>query len=106
MEDNPIDPIEILQSILNNIVDQSDSKEELIKMWFYIGRMMGIEKVFPEMQVVVIEDDEEKRQPILLVGTLHPLIVDYLTGENIITEDIAKLCLKEIKNIERDEVIH
>lgn len=106
MEDNPIDPVEVLQAILNNIVHQSDSKEELIKMWFYIGRMMGIEKIFPEMQVVVTEDEQAQRQPILLVGTLHHLVVEYLTGENIISEDIAKLCLREIKNMEEDEVIH
>lgn len=106
MEDNPIDPVEVLQAILNNIVQQSDSKEELIKMWFYVGRMMGIEKIFPEMQVVVTEDEQSQRQPILLVGTLHPLVIDYLTGENLISEDIAKLCLREIKNMEEDEVIH
>ena len=52
MDNDSIDPVEVLQAILNNIVAQSDSKEELIKMWFYVGRMMGIERIFPEMQVL------------------------------------------------------
>tara|TARA_B100001029_G_C14913539_1_gene367886 strand:- start:104 stop:424 length:321 start_codon:yes stop_codon:yes gene_type:complete len=106
MDNDSIDPVEVLQSILNNIVNQSDSKEELIKMWFYIGRMMGIERIFPEMQVLVTPDKNDENQPILLVGTLHPLVVDYLTGENIITEDLANICLREIELMQKDEVVH
>lgn len=106
MDNDSIDPVEILQAILDKIVAQSDSKEELIKMWFYVGRMMGIERIFPEMQVIVTQDKNENRQPILLVGTLHPLVVDYLTDENIVTEDLANLCLREIESMQKDEVIH
>ncbi len=106
MDNDSIDPVELLQAILDKIVAQSDSKEELIKMWFYVGRMMGIERIFPEMQVLVTLDKNENRQPILLVGTLHPLVVDYLTDENIVTEDLANLCLREIELMQKDEVIH
>ena len=106
MDNDSIDPVEILQAILDKIVAQSDSKEELIKMWFYVGRMMGIERIFPEMQVIVTPDKNENRQPILLVGTLHPLVVDYPTDENIVTEDLANLCLREIESMQKDEVIH
>lgn len=106
MDNDSIDPVEVLQAILNNIVNQSDSKEELIKMWFYVGRMMGIERIFPEMQVLVTPDKNGVNQPILLVGTQHPLVVDYLTDEKIISEDLANLCLREIEDIEKDEVIH
>ena len=104
--DDSVDPVEVLQAILNNIVQNSESKEELIKLWFYVGRMMGIEKIFPEMQVVVTPDKEGENQPIILVGTLHPLVVDYLTSQNIVSEDIANICLREIEKIEEDEVIH
>ena len=106
MDNDSIDPVEVLQAILNNIVAQSDSKEELIKMWFYVGRMMGIERIFPEMQVLVTPDKNDDHQPILLIGTQHPLVVDYLTDETIITEDLAKLCLREIELMEKDEVVH
>jgi hypothetical protein len=106
MDNDSIDPVEVLQAILNNIVAQSDSKEELIKMWFYVGRMMGIERIFPEMQVLVTPDENNDRQPILLIGTLHPLVVDYLTDEKIITEDLAQLCLREIELMKKDEVVH
>ena len=106
MDNDSIDPVEILQAILNNIVAQSDSKEELIKMWFYVGRMMGIERIFPEMQVLVTPDKNNDRQPILLIGTLHPLVVDYLTDEKIISEDLAQLCLREIELMKKDEIIH
>ena len=54
-------------------------------MWFYVGRMMGIERIFPEMQVLVTPDKNGVNQPILLVGTQHPLVVDYLTDEKIIS---------------------
>lgn len=106
MDNDSIDPVELLQIILNKIVAQSESKEELIKMWFFIGRMMGIENIFPEMQVLVTLDKNDNRQPILLVGTLHPLVVDYLTDEKIITEDLANLCLREIEAMRKNEVIH
>ena len=107
MDKDPIDPIEVLQAILNNIVAQSESKEDLIKLWFYVGRMMGIDRIFPEMQVLVTPDDNEVNQPILLVGTLHPLVIDFLTDQNLITEDIAQICLREIKDMEeKDEIIH
>ena len=106
MDNDSIDPVEVLQAILNNIVAQSDSKEELIKMWFYVGRMMGIERIFPEMQVLVTPDENNDRQPILLIGTLHPLVVDYLTDEKIISEDLANLCLREIEIMKKDEVVH
>ena len=106
MDNDSIDPVEVLQAILNNIVAQSDSKEELIKMWFYVGRMMGIERIFPEMQVLVTPDENNDHQPILLIGTLHPLVVDYLTDEKIITEDLANLCLREIELMKKDEVVH
>lgn len=105
MDNDDIDAVEILQAILDKIVSQSHSKEELVKMWFYVGRMMGIERIFPEMQVVVTSDKNDVRQPILLVGTLHPLVIDYLTDEKIITEDLANLCLREIEDM-KDEVIH
>jgi hypothetical protein len=104
--ESSIDPVEVLQAILNNIVAQSDSKEELIKMWFYVGRMMGIERIFPEMQVLVTPDKNDDLQPILLVGTLHPLIVDYLTDEKIISEDLADICLREIELMQKDEIVH
>ena len=106
MDNDSIDPVEVLQAILNNIVAQSDSKEELIKMWFYVGRMMGIERIFPEMQVLVTPDENNDRQPILLIGTLHPLVVDYLTDERIISEDLAQLCLREIELMKKDEIVH
>ena len=107
MDKDPIDPIEVSQAILNNIVAQSESKEDLIKLWFYVGRMMGIDRIFPEMQVLVTPDDNEVNQPILLVGTLHPLVIDFLTDQNLITEDIAQICLREIKDMEeKDEIIH
>ena len=106
MDNDSIDPVEVLQAILNNIVAQSDSKEELIKMWFYVGRMMGIERIFPEMQVLVTPDENNDRQPILLIGTLHPLVVDYLTDEKIISEDLAQLCLREIELMAKDEIVH
>lgn len=106
MDNESIDPVEVLQAILNNIVAQSDSKEELIKMWFYVGRMMGIDRIFPEMQVLVTPDKTDNLQPILLVGTLHPLVVDRLTNEKIISEDIANLCLREIELMQKDEVVH
>tara|TARA_B100001287_G_C22641176_1_gene510225 strand:+ start:1097 stop:1414 length:318 start_codon:yes stop_codon:yes gene_type:complete len=104
--DDSVDPVEVLQAILNNIVSNSDSKEELIKLWFYIGRMMGIEKIFPEMQVIVTPDDKGVNQPIILIGTLHELVVEYLTSQNVISEDIAHICLREIEKLEEDEVIH
>lgn len=104
--DDSIDPVEVLQAILNNIVSNTESKEELIKLWFYIGRMMGIEKIFPEMQVVTTPDEQDINQPILLVGTLHPLVVEYLTDPKLLTEDIAHICLREIEKIDIDEVIH
>ena len=107
MVKDPINPIEVLQAILNNIVAQSESKEDLVKLWFYVGRMMGIDRIFPEMQVVVTPDDNDVNQPVLLIGTLHPLVVDYLTGQNILTEDIAQLCLREIRDMdEKDEIVH
>ena len=106
MDNDSIDPVEVLQAILNNIVAQSDSKEELIKMWFYVGRMMGIERIFPEMQVLVTPDENNDRQPILLIGTLHPLVVDYLTDEKIISGDLAQLCLREIELMKKDEIVH
>jgi hypothetical protein len=107
MDNDSIDPVEVLQAILNNIVAQSESKEDLIKLWFYVGRMMGIERIFPEMQVMTTPDDNDVNQPILLVGTSHPLVIEYLTDQKILTEDIAQLCLREIKEMdEEDEVVH
>jgi hypothetical protein len=106
MDEDALDPIGVLQAILNEIVSQSDSKEELIKMWFYVGRMMGVERIFPELRVLVTADDKGENQPILLIGTLHSLVVDYLTDEKLITEDLANLCLREIRDIEKDEVFH
>ena len=106
MADESIDPVEVLQAILNNLVSSSDTKEDVIKLWFYIGRMMGISDIFPEMQVVVTPDDEGKNEPVLLVGTLVPYIVDMLTSEKVLTEDLARLCLEEIKEIERKKVYH
>lgn len=106
MSNDQIDPIEVLQSLLNNIVSSSESKEELIRMWFYIGRMMGISDIFPEMQVVVTPDKEGENQPVLLIGTLLPLVVEHLTSEKILTEDLANLCLEEIKAIEESKVYH
>lgn len=107
MDNDPIDPIEVLQAILNNIVAQSESKEDLIKLWFYVGRMMGIDRIFPEMQVMTTPDDNDVNQPILLVGTLHHLVIEYLTDQKILTEDIAQLCLREIKEMdEEDEIVH
>ena len=106
MDEDALDPVEVLQAILNEIVSQSDSKEDLIKMWFYVGRMMGMERIFPELRVLVTADDRGENQPILLVGTLHSLVVDYLTDEKLITEDLANLCLREIRDIEKDEVVH
>jgi hypothetical protein len=75
-------------------------------MWFYVGRMMGVERIFPELRVLVTADDKGENQPILLIGTLHSLVVDYLTDEKLITEDLANLCLREIRDIEKDEVFH
>ena len=106
MDEDALDPIGVLQAILNEIVSQSDSKEELIKMWFYVGRMMGVERIFPELRVLVTADDKGENQPILLIGTRHSLVVDYLTDEKLITEDLANLCLREIRDIEKDEVFH
>ena len=106
MDEDALDPIGVLQAILNEIVSQSDSKEELIKMWFYVGRMMGVERIFPELRVLVTADDKGENQPILLIGTLHSLVVDYLTDEKLITEDLANLCLREIRDIEKDEVFN
>ena len=106
MDEDALDPIGVLQAILNESVSQSDSKEELIKMWFYVGRMMGVERIFPELRVLVTADDKGENQPILLIGTLHSLVVDYLTDEKLITEDLANLCLREIRDIEKDEVFH
>ena len=95
-----IDPVDILQTILNSIVSDTDSKEELVKLWFYVGRMMGIERVFPEMQVVVTPDENDERQPIVLVGSVHPAVIDFLTDENIFGERLANLCLDEIKKLD------
>ena len=107
MSNDAIDPIEILQAILNNIIAQSESKEELIKLWFYVGRMMGVERIFPEMQVIVTPDEEGVNQPILLLGSLHHLVIEYLSNEHTMTEELAQLCLREIKIIdEEDKVIH
>jgi len=107
VDNDSIDPVEVLQAILNNIVAQSESKEDLIKLWFYVGRMMGIDRIFPEMQVMTTPDDKGVNQPILLVGTLHPLVIEYLTDQKILTEDIAQICLTEIKEMdEEDEVFH
>ena len=106
MDEDALDPIGVLQAILNEIVSQSDSKEELIKMWFYVGRMMGVERIFPELRVLVTADDKGENQPILLIGTLHSLVVDCLTDEKLITEDLTNLCLREIRDIEKDEVVH
>ena len=104
--DDSIDPVEVLQAILDNIVGNTDSKEELIKLWFYVGRMMGIEKIFPEMQVVVTPDENGENQPIILIGTLHALVVEYMTSQNVVSEDIAHICLREIEKLTEDEVIH
>ncbi len=98
--DDSIDPVEVLQAILNNIVSNTESKEELIKLWFYIGRMMGIEKIFPEMQVVTTPNDKDVNEPILLIGTLHPFVIEFLTDPKFLTEDLAQLCLREIEKIE------
>lgn len=107
MDNDSIDPVEVLQAILNNIVAQSESKEDLIKLWFYVGRMMGIERIFPEMQVVTTPDENDVNQPVLLIGTLHPLVIEYLTDQKILTEDIAQICLREIKDMdEKEEIVH
>lgn len=98
-----VDPVEVLQAILNTIVSDTDSKEELVKLWFYVGRMMGIERVFPEMQVVITPDENDKRQPIVLVGSVHPTVIDYLTDERIFSEKLADLCLDEIKKM---DIVH
>ncbi len=106
MSDEAIDPVEVLQAILNNLVSSTDTKEETIKLWFYIGRMMGISDIFPEMQVVVTPDDNGVNQPVLLVGTLVPHVVEVLTSERVLTEDLAQWCLEEIAEIARKKVIH
>jgi hypothetical protein len=106
MSDDNIDPLEVLQAILNSLTPQLESKDDLIKFWFYIGRMMGIEDIFPEMQVVVTPDEEGVNQPVLLVGTLIPHVVDILTSEKVLTEQLAQWCLEEIKDIDLKKVYH
>jgi hypothetical protein len=106
MDNDSIDPLEVLQAILNSLTPQLESKDDIIKFWFYIGRMMGIEDIFPEMQVVVTPDDEGNNQPVLLVGTLLPHIIEVLTSERVLTENLAQLCLAEIKEIDLKKVYH
>ena len=106
MSKDQTDPIVVLQSLLNSIIASSESKEELIRIWFYIGRMMGISEIFPEMQVVVTPNKQGENQPVLLIGTVLPLVVDLLTSEGVLTEDLANLCLEEIKAIEESKVYH
>lgn len=95
-----IEAEEVLQAILDNLVGLTESKEDLIKLWFYLGRLMGIENIFPELQVVVTQDDNEERQPVLMIGTLSPVVLELLTNTDILTEDIAQLCLQVIKDQE------
>jgi hypothetical protein len=106
MSKDQTDPIVVLQSLLNSIIASSESKEELIRIWFYIGRMMGISEIFPEMQVVVTPNKQGENQPVLLIGTVLPLVVDLLTSEGVLTEDLANLCLEEIKALEESKVYH
>jgi hypothetical protein len=102
MNNDQINPMEVLEVILNSLVTNTISKEELIKLWFHIGRLMGVEEVFPEMQVITTPDERGDKHPILLVGTTSSFVADYLTDPNILTQEIARLCLKEIK----EEVYH
>ena len=102
MEDS-VDPVEVLQAILDNILSNSQSKEEIIKMWLYIGRMMGMDHIFPEIQVILTPDENGKNQPIALVGSLDTLIIDCLTHGDVLNEALANICLDKIKDM---EVIH
>ena len=98
-----IDAEEVLRALLENLVSLTESKEELIKLWFYIGTLMGIKNIFPEMQIVAAEDDEGKVQPCVLIGTTHQLIIDYLSDPKVMTEDVARLALREIKKLDEDQ---
>jgi len=94
-----IDPLDILQTILNSITAQVESKEEIIKHWFHIGNMMGIDHIFPEMHVIVTPDEEGIVHPIILVGSIHPLVIDHLTEPKIIKDEILEVCLEKIKEM-------
>lgn len=106
MSEDTIDPLDVLQAILNNLTTQLDAKDDIIKFWFYIGRMLGIEDIFPEMQVVVTPDEDGVNQPVLLVGTLIPHVVEVLTSERVLTEQLAQWCLEEIREIDQKKVYH
>jgi hypothetical protein len=105
MDDEQIDPTEVLQVILNNLVANA-SKEEIIKIWFFLGNMMGLEDIFPELRVILTPDNQGENQPILVIGTLIPLVVEHLTSEETLTESLAQKCLDKIKRIKGEKVYH
>jgi hypothetical protein len=99
MEADDLDLFGAIETLLVALSFHLQSKEEIVKVWVHLGEKLGVDEVFPHTQVVVSHDENGNPQPILLTSSPSKELVEYITGEGFLTDKVAAICHKEIKEI-------
>lgn len=86
-----------LEEILQLLLGDKATPEEVIRFWFFLGRYIGVEKIFPHLKVVVTPDENEEIAVVLLLGSPSEALVEVLAGDSIMKEGVVKIALEDYK---------
>jgi hypothetical protein len=88
----------IFDSTMQTLMEEAKSPEELISIWINIGTKLGVDFYFPHLKVVVHSDEDGTKEMVALVGSPSEEIVEFFSSEEVMTDEIIDIVLKEIKD--------
>ena len=82
---------------ISALTSEAETSEELIRIWINIGMKLGIEYYFPHLKVIVHSEEEGGREILALIGSASEEVVEYLSSEEIMNDEVVEKILEDIE---------
>ena len=93
---------EFFKSILKSLALECSDSEQLMKLWVQLGREMGVDMHIPHMKFIQIEDSNDKKQVVAIVGCSSEYVAEYLSSEAVFSDEVLEIIHNDIN----DKIVH
>ena len=98
-EEKDLEPTDIFYASLALIAKQAESPSDILKIWFSLGKRIGIDNIIPHLKVILYENEDQERLIVGVVGAPSEDVVDHLSSESIFSEMICQSSARAIKEM-------
>jgi hypothetical protein len=99
MDDNIYD---FFKSILKSLSLECEDSEQIMKLWVQIGREMGVDIHLPHLKFIQVEDSNDQKKVVAVVGCYSEDVVEYISSEAVFSDEVLEIIHNELNK----EIVH